>query len=313
MVTRPFVQSLSTLVAVGLGLAGCGDSLVGTEYLGEPLLTVTGAVSVLDSGRLGDQQECLNARQVCARRGGDREECFVFFNECLEGQAADASPWELPDNDLRVALFWSRTSDDNTGLEQAVETTGGFPAQYELTIYRHPSSGALREDDRGQFGLAVVLVYLDQDGDGQWDGEIDRIVGGAAPAAVLYTAEGWGRFEPGFHQVQVPHGCSEHGLSPVADEEASVHLRLSVAPTHLDGLLPDVDCDRSTIDWPMCPEREAMLVECRTPGARPPDPWRCTLCAGVPPNGGQQSRGGAGGGGRAGPGGGGGPPPPEFQ
>ncbi len=297
------------VLAVVFG-AGCGDSLVGTDYQGDPLLTVQGAVSVLDIGRLGDQDKCKSARESCQGQVPPSAECLNLYDECLASQAAEAAPWESGDAELRVALFWSRSDDEDAGaevVEQAVQATSGFPASYELVVYTPPSDAVVRTSDGGGFGLAVMLVYLDLDNDGVWDAGADRIVGGAAPAGVLYANEPWGDFDAGFHQVQVPRGCGEEGLNLSPADDALVDLRLSIAPTHLDGLLPDVDCDRSTVDWPMCPDREALLQECRVEGGHPPDPWRCTLCAGAP-NGPPDSRDGPGGGDQGRPGRGGPPP-----
>ena len=277
---------LPALLAALAPLSACGDSLVGTEYHGESLLSLQGSVNVADGARLGDQQRCQRARDTCWREEGWSESCGLEYDVCLEEEASQAAPWESAGAELRIALFWSRSAPAEEGpaavLEQAVQATAGFPATFELAVYSPPARDVLRSSEAGEFGLAVMLAYLDLDGDGAWDGTTDRIVGGAAPTGILYSEDAWSDFEPGFNQVEVPRGCGEAGLRLTQSSGERVDLRLSTSPGYLDGLLPDVDCDRATIDWPMCPERESLKEECAVFDRLPADPWRCTLCAAWP-------------------------------
>lgn len=243
------------LVAAGL-LLSCGDASVDGTYRGEPLLTLEGSVLV-DSG--------------------------------------DASDDELATalGTLRVALFWSRHAGQQTDgpavsvVEQQVLTSAAFPAQYALSIFRPPPEPVLVDspDGRGRYAVALVLAYVDSDDDGRWSPGIDRLVGGAREAAVLYTPDGassayFGERAAGFHRVRVQAGSDPCFAAPHAtlhsDGEPTLTLRLE--PTNPATALLDIDCDGHHREWDVCPAPERLTEAC-TAATPPADvAWQCRTC-----------------------------------
>ncbi len=303
-------------------LCGCGDPLAGGGYQGEVLLDLPGKLSVNEAGRGGDRDPCRQARAGCmeAARGDcagtgpgcpATDACLEEYDACLEEAQIGSAPWEEADTTLRVSLFWAggeaAAPGERSALEQSVAATGSFPLGFELAVRTPPPAEALRDAEAGPYGLAVVLVYLDEGDDGWWTSHEDRIVGGASRPAVLYAPGGLdgahlGTWAPGHHVVDLDPGCgggSKLGLTPA--EAPFLDLQLSVVPDHLDALLPDLDCDPGTVDWWICPPAGASPLPCAPEAGPPPDAWRCALCGKHGPGGGGPGPGPGGPGGPQGP------------
>ena len=234
MITRDLGRSLVIALAT---TASCGDLAVDGHYLGESLLEIEGTVT-------------LDARDVPAGATGD----------------------------LRVALFWARPTagdaatgnlDSVTAVEQDVGAASTFPARYTLTVHEPPPDeliGTL-DDVSGEFAIAMLLVYLDTNGDGSWDRGVEDLVGAATDAIVLYTPDGltggrYGTLAPGFHVLRTTSG-------PVSCEATLTGADASEVPIVVDMRFPaaalgDLDCDGVAQEWSgACPAPSTILALCR--------------------------------------------------
>jgi hypothetical protein len=133
-----------------LALAGCGDALVDARYAGEPLVVVQGSV------------------------------------------LSDFTPEELnlTSGALAITLDWAELDEAESPPDVAVRITTDFPARYTLRIYGPPPAAAFFDapwSEGGRIAVATPLLYMDDDGDGQWDAAKERVVGGAHDIVLLFT------------------------------------------------------------------------------------------------------------------------------
>jgi hypothetical protein len=151
-------------------LVACGEPLADGGYRGEPLLVVNGSV------------------------------------------LTNYSPEELgwPDGELRVTLDWAQWAGDGgrTAYDAGeLETFTSFPSRYRLHVYL-PPPGEARYTPSWATGRRIAvgtpLLYIDRDGDDQWDYRDDPIVGGSEDVVVVYVegdsplSDGFVTLEPGF-------------------------------------------------------------------------------------------------------------------
>lgn len=204
-------------------------------YLGEPLLTLQGTV-------------------------------------VTEGLDVDYS-----DEPIGVAMLW--TLDPGEGGEaQAAVVRTEFPARYSLDLYHPPAiSGDLQllgpDGFRGVVGLPII--YVDADGDGQWDVDGEVVIGGSYDTGVVYSDA-----IPQWFAGDLP----QHGFLPVrfADEPCAVDAELPVALNPQDSgasdlyvgyiwpALSDWDCDGALGEWSgeewvedgSCPAADVITHEC---------------------------------------------------
>ncbi|MFO0744504.1 MAG: hypothetical protein U1F43_02380 [Myxococcota bacterium] len=247
---RIAVATLGLAAGLACGVAACGDAVVDGTWPGEALFQLEGWVE-LEAGTstlLGD---------------GHRDQ-----------------------GELRVGIFWTPTKGTDfqleTAVEQEVSTAGTFPARFTVTLYEPPPDSLLHAvaDGSGQVAQALLLAYLDQDGDGQWDRASEILVGGAAQRVILYTPDGivsdaLGTLGPGFHRV-VPTGVCDSGAGArfAADTEADIDLTVSMA-FPVDALL-DVNCDGKKDEWSgVCPPLENVRLRCGDPAV---EPVMCASC-----------------------------------
>jgi hypothetical protein len=240
---------------LALALLSCGDPLVDGRYLGEPLYRVTGWV------HLELPTEALDSASDTSTAGA-----------------------------LRVAVFWAPAKGESIRLdgavEQAVATTGLFPAKFEVTLYEPPDRALYREvdDGEGEVALALLLAYLDVDGDGRWDRDSERLVGGAHERLLAYTPTGFssptlGRLGPGFGRLVATNSdCSKGPIQFVTDVAESVDLIVGLDfPTEI---LLDANCDGGPTQWTgLCPPLAKVRSVCRESGS--PDPFMCPTCEGL--------------------------------
>jgi hypothetical protein len=236
-------------LALALALVSCGDPLADGHYLGEPLYRLEGWVEL------------------------------------------ELSPDALTANDtqgeLRVAVFWAPARGENFRLdiatEQAVETTGFFPAKFEITLYEPPDPSLYRtiDDGKGELAVALLLAYLDVDKDGRWDRDTDWLVGGARDQLLAYTPTGlesptWGRIPTGFAKLVATNSdCSAGPILFKADDSRSMDLVVGLQfPTEV---LLDRDCDGGQTEWTgLCPALSHVRKNCRESGT--PDTYMCPAC-----------------------------------
>lgn len=237
------------LGAVATGLAGCGDAAVDGRWPGEPLYTITGWVEL--------ESATTSAIDDTQRASGE----------------------------LRVGIFWAPTKGIDfqleTAVEQDVSTAGTFPARFTVTLYEPPPDALLHPviDGSGELAQALLLAYLDQDGDGAWDRASEPLIGGASQRLLLYTPGGivsdsFGQLGPGFHRV-TPSGDCGGGVARFAvDKTADVELAVSMSfPA---SAMLDLDCDGKTDEWTgICPPPSQVRAQCREAFV---DPTMCATC-----------------------------------
>jgi hypothetical protein len=225
------VLSLFT-VAIGLG---CGEPAVDGRWPGEALFTMGGTV------RLAPSPEAMGS--------------------------------DAPSGTLRLGVFWAPTKGNALALDDAVEqevsAAGTFPARFEIRLYSPPADALLHPvaDGEGLVARALVLAYLDQDGDRAWDRDVEPLVGGATDRVLVYTPDGLespllGTLAPGFHSLRVGDTCAGSG-SP--DDQADANnVELVVTMAFPASALLDLDCDGKPDEWTaVCPSPPTIRETCR--------------------------------------------------
>lgn len=210
-------------------LASCGELAVDADYRGEALFTFGGTVRLEPSA--------------------------------LESEAT---------GELQVAVFWALPSGGALfstvgAVEQQVDATTSFPARFALTLHAPPDDALLATtgDVAGDYAVAMVLVYLDQDGDARWDRETEPLVGAASETFLVYAPDGlaggrFGALAPGFHLLRANREACVGG-SVEADVDA---VQLTVSGGYPK--LLDVDCDGRPNEWTgTCPDLSVVYDECR--------------------------------------------------
>lgn len=236
--------------------AACDGALVDGTYRGEPLLTVQGELKVIDKTASG----------------------------------APAKP--LPAGQLRLAVLWLGAVGAATGelfsadVEQSLTPVAVFPARYRVALYAPPPAAAvLRDSAEGAYALGVLAAYVDANGNGAFDRDIDGLVGGAtAQRVVVYAPQGlqatW-LTQPigaGYHRM-VAQGagtaCKKSGRVTLAiDAQADTEVKVftEVPAT----LFPDVDCDGANADFAAaCPSPAKAAAECAKGNG---NPYICDNC-----------------------------------
>ncbi len=210
-------------------------------------------------------------------------ECDGQFEECVQAAESKPTPWQLQPEALRVGLFWLHQAGSISSakrIEQAVETSARFPAHYELRLHHAPPKEALRSrQGGGESALALILVYLDQDGDERWLPGVDRLLGGAGEVALLFTSEALkteeGSWSSGYHPVLIHQDCeAPDGSLHFEPTDASADVYLSTNPEALDLLSARASCDEL---FSLCPPEGDLDFICAEPIE---DPWLCARCRG---------------------------------
>lgn len=165
--------------------------------------------------------------------------------------ADDLDPVEA--DRLRVAILWSRGSQEDA--EQTVVTTTSFPARYRLDVFSPPPQGTLlpfRGDDALRVAMGKPVLYLDQDEDGAWSAEHDRIVGGSFDVLVVFVdpagvkdGSEWS-LRKGFQQMRsTGDPCAEGGDEVLESMSSETDLYVG----NLYPYLYDWDCDPNSAEW----------------------------------------------------------------
>lgn len=153
-----------------LGLAACGDPVVGTEYVGEPLFTLGGIV------RHEDDQP-------------------------------------LPDGALYVTILFEVRSEDGYSWLPPLQVETSFPASYVLNIYVSPPDDLLKPTQEGLLAIGAPMLYVDVDGDGSFNPDVDLRAGTSDGVVVMYLSEPQATegdpdaMVPGFQAVDLKGGC----------------------------------------------------------------------------------------------------------
>ena len=130
-------------------LGGCDDPLAAADYRGAPIFKVDG--------------------QVLARA---------------------PLPRRLADADFRVSIFWAPSDEraDPKPVEQPSITANlRFPSFFELRVFEPPTDAHLGSPEDA-WGIGLVLIYADIDGDGDYRRRAgDEFVGGNVARGLIYA------------------------------------------------------------------------------------------------------------------------------
>ena len=250
---------------LALTLLACGDPIVDASWRGEALYSLTGRVEV----DFIVPEQCGDADETCwlacddlqdEAPDGDTCGCEAAYSACLETHHNQAErPWETQPERLRLAIFWTQDGLEDltseTGLvEQGGQIVGRFPGLFDLNLYRPPPAHVLRTaTGGGQYALAAMALYLDDDRDGRWRAAQDRLVGGGRNQAIVYSPTGFtdarlGTRPAGWARITLEINCEDEALT-VADTAAGpLRLSLTTAQEGLEAVLIDYDCDGSFED-----------------------------------------------------------------
>jgi hypothetical protein len=147
--------------------AACGDPVTGSDYRGEPILRLTGRIDSVGPGiEIRDGEEAL------------------------------------------VSMFWKTdlsTTATSLRAQDSVSTAIEFPSSFEIRIFEPPTGEDLVQSD-GRFGLGLLLVYLDRDGDRAFDRE-EPLIGGNLAKAIAWASEPVSADESPF-SLAIPEGFS---------------------------------------------------------------------------------------------------------
>ncbi len=235
-------------------VAGCDTALVDGSYRGEPLLTVTGDVRLVD-------------------------------------KTPDA-PVSFPPGTLRFAVLWLGPKGAPpesllmASVEQTVSLVAVFPAQYEVAIHTPPPDVALVHDAAGVYALAVMAAYVDTNENGVFDRDTDKLVGGATgQRAIAYAPDGLSAawlaqpLPPGYSRVVVQGAvgqtCKKLGHVPLA-LDTGTNTELKVFAQVPSNLFPITDCDSTQSSFTAaCPSPNKVADDCAKGKA---DPFICANC-----------------------------------
>ena len=243
------------LCLVGSGLlAGCDAALVDGTYRGEPLLTLSGDVRLVE-------------------------------------KPTDA-PTPFPSGTLRLAVLWQGSAGASadalvvSGVEQSVSLVAVFPARYEVAIHTPPPDAALVHDAAGAYALAVMAAYVDANENGTFDRDIDKLVGGATgQRAIAYAPSGLDApwlaqpLPAGYSRVLVQGAvgqtCKKLGHVPLA-MDTGTNTELKVFAQVPSNLFPTTDCDATQSSFTAaCPSPNKVAIDCAKGKA---DPFVCANC-----------------------------------
>ena len=246
---------LLSLLLIG-GVLSCGEPLVDGDYRGEPLLVLTGRVV-----------------------------------EMIPQQSGEPLPSQV--DDVRVALFWAQSPD---GPSQSLEAVSSVEQQvqaesmilrYEVRVHTPPPESALALPylGQGQVALGQLIAYLDSNGSGAWEPEMDQLVGGVRDRAVVYTPDGASGqmfdapLSAGFHLMgSAPCVDSENvmRLAPAPDDEPQLEVNLDIESWSF----LDLNCDGKTWEWfhAHCQDPDELEWLCSQPDLAPLDQERCNHC-----------------------------------
>ena len=188
--------------------------------------------------------------------------CFSLLTACGDGLVSGDYPGEplvdivgevLHERPIGVdvdhpmiSLFW-RDDAGGVQVEQSGQVDTHFPARYVLSLYLPPFSGVIQPQTglQGAEGaIGVLLLYQDNDNDGQWDPENDNVIG-ASDRAIAWFNEEIPDIEPQQY-IQSPSDCL-----PAAPEELPLHtIHADLQVADFCSIVPDLDCNGRRDDWP---------------------------------------------------------------
>lgn len=227
-------------------LFGCGDRLADADYQGEPLLTLSGPVVLLDGDEFVRLVGCELDLVACEDECDECGRCIKDHVACVDRQFEEDAA--LPE--LQFGIFWADDGEEEEPptLQSFSLVTTSFPARWTLSIYAPPPAGVVTLDgEHGRYGLGLLLVWIDANKNGRWDRGRDPIVGGAINRAVVYTPDGVshpevGDLPAGFHSMSLVPSCEEGEPRRFIEDGDAIALELSFEAGFENRLIADIDC-----------------------------------------------------------------------
>ncbi|HOX43776.1 MAG TPA: hypothetical protein PK668_09260 [Myxococcota bacterium] len=149
----------------------------------------------------------------------------------------------LPGGELKVSLFWSPSGQSQVPVEELREQASAsvsvdFPSVFEIRVFYPPGAEDLVAADP-PWGLALILVYQDRDGNGRFTpgASPSELVGGAEDRVLLYAPAPLPKeqsptgapLERGFSLAAVPLDCGGDYQGVQGTEECGVPLGAACA------------------------------------------------------------------------------------
>jgi len=216
-------------------LLACGNDLVGADYFGEQLYSISG-----------------------------------YSNQVEPNYLADLGYDPLQ---VKTTLLWAQQDGISLDNQLLLDTTTAFPGFYRMDFYHPAPDEAFLIPPGGTaenaFAYAIPIAYHDEDDDGLL-AEDEDILGATVDTYLLYLPEGYetlappeggkgldDSFEAGYNAVIFDdRPCDDSGrpLPPFPTDPAGVNIVIS---GDLTSVLKDVDCRDGLDEWSLiCNENE---------------------------------------------------------
>ncbi|MFO0728920.1 MAG: hypothetical protein U1E65_34390 [Myxococcota bacterium] len=199
------MSSWGVMSSLGLlGLLACGDPITGADYRGEPILRLTGRIESVGRG-------------VAVPEG----------KEAL------------------VSMFWKTNLSTVTAslvAQDSVSTAITFPSTFEIRVFDPPTTADLVASD-GRFGVGLLLVYVDLDGDHHY-GPSEPVIGGNLQKALVWADQVIAATESPF-ATALPEGFSLVKQPFMACMGQMMHEQGHPAPDggpHVSACVSDATC-----------------------------------------------------------------------
>jgi hypothetical protein len=202
------LMNIRLLAAMLLVFAGCGNPLVGEDFLGDPLFQFQGQV-------------------------------MSYLGVPSEGHEFRVSLFWSPTGETRVPV-------ESLVEQTSASVTIQFPSTFEINVF-YPPEGRHLVDSDPPYGLALVLVYEDLDDNGRLtQGSVpSELVGGAVDQVLMYASRKLSKEQSptglpmpsGFSIVPIPLNCEESFQPTVGDQACGPELGM--------GCASDADCSDS--------------------------------------------------------------------
>lgn len=226
-------------------MLGCGDPLVGSDYVGAPLLELEGAIE------FASIDEIKNA----------------------EGQLRIALMWQSPDGEHVAGESVSDIADQTIAIT-------GLPGHYHVRKYVPPPASVVHSvaGVDGDLALGLLVVYVDEDDDEGWSPGIDWLVGASATDLVVWAEDPVSaagvELEPGYHVVHVRRdpessltACGDPipGFTSLVGSESADGASPVLVIALLHDVLVDRECDNEAREYDVCPPPAHIAALCAEP------------------------------------------------
>lgn len=110
----------------------------------------------------------------------------------IRGEILQDEPLGAVEGPVLVSVFWgANTRSMSPRVEQAVNVRTEFPSRYTLDVYQPPSAEVMFETPREKqtIAMGLILLYADGDGDEIFDPEVDALIGTSQSSVLLWVED----------------------------------------------------------------------------------------------------------------------------